>query len=150
MSNTYTKAYIHYVFSTKRRQPKIKTEIESNLWSYLGGIAEKHRMIPIKISGTANHVHCLVILPPTISVAKGAQLLKGGSSKWLNDHQFTDRSFRWQKGYGAFSVSESKVSIVSNYIRNQKEHHRKRTFEDEYLEFLRQYRIMYDVRYVFD
>lgn len=142
--------YIHYVFSTKYRHPLIKVGFESNLWTYLRGIAKKHRMIPVKISGTEDHVHCLIILPPTLSVSKGVQLLKGGSSKWLNDHYFTDRSFRWQKGYGAFSVSESKLSIVSNYISKQKERHRKKTFEDEYLEFLRQYRIVYDERYVFD
>ncbi len=150
MSNTYTKIYIHYVFSTKDRRPIICSDFEDRLWSYLGGIAQKHQMIPICISGVVNHIHSLVLLPPTLCVAKGVQLLKGGSSKWLNDHYFPDRSFKWQKGYGAFSVSESRVPAVVNYIRNQKEHHRGQTFKKEYLRFLREYHIAYDERYVFD
>ena len=150
MSNTYTKIYIHYVFSTKCRRPIIRTEFEDRLWSYLGGIAQKHQMIPVSISGVTDHIHSLILLPPTLCVAKGVQLLKGGSSKWLNDHYFTDRSFKWQKGYGAFSVSESKVPAVVNYIRNQKEHHKGQTFKEEYLGFLQEYHIEYDERFVFD
>lgn len=150
MSNTYTKIYIHYVFSTKDRHPLIKPEYEENLWSYLGGIAQKNHMVPISISGTADHIHGLVIIPPTVCVAKGVQLLKGGSSKWMNDHHVGDRSFKWQKGYGAFSVSESRVLAVTKYIRNQKEHHKALSFKEEYLGFFKEYRIDYEDRYVFD
>ena len=95
MSNTYTKIYIHYVFSTKRRKPIITLDLEENVWSYLGGIAEGHQIIPIIIGGVANDVHSLVLLSPTLSISKGEQLLKGGSSKWLNDTHFTDRLFKW-------------------------------------------------------
>jgi REP element-mobilizing transposase RayT len=150
MSNTYTKIYIHYIFSTKHRRPLIKPEYEEKLWSYLGGIAQKHHMIPTSISGTTDHIHGLFIIPPTLSVAKGVQLLKGGSSKWMNDHHVVDRSFKWQKGYGAFSVSESRVPAVTKYIKNQKEHHRELSFKEEYLGFLKEYRIKYDKRYIFD
>lgn len=150
MANTYSKLYIHYIFSTKHRHPVIKPEFEEKLCSYLGGIAQKNHMLSIIISGTCDHIHGLIILPPTISVAKGVQLLKGGSSKWLNAHHVGDRSFKWQKGYGAFSVSESRVPAVTHYIRNQKEHHKELSFKDEYLGFLQEYRIEYDERYVFD
>ena len=150
MGNTYTKIYIHYVFSTKHRLPLVKPEFESSLWSYLGGIAQKHHMIPIIFSGTADHIHGLLLLPPTVCVAKGVQLLKGGSSKWLNDHHFADRSFNWQKGYGAFSVSESRLPAVRKYIRTQKEHHSRMSFKEEYLRFLNEYQMEYDERYVFD
>ena len=150
MSNTYTKIYIHYVFSTKHRHPMITVDLEENVWSYLGGIAQGHQMIPIITGGAADHVHSLVVISPTISISKGVQLLKGGSSKWLNDTHFPDRTFKWQKGFGAFSVSESKVPAVTKYIKNQKEHHSKQSFKEEYLGFLREYNIEYDERYVFD
>lgn len=149
MSNSYTKIYIHYVFSTKHRSPLIRSEFENRLWQYLGGIAKKHHMIPLAIGGVADHIHALLILPPTISVAKAVQLLKGGASKWINDHFTHDRSFRWQTGYGAFSVSESNLHAVIKYINRQKEHHKKTSFQEEYLMFLEKHNVTYRREFVF-
>jgi len=97
----------------------------------------------------ADHVHVLLSLPATLSVAKAIQLIKGGSSKWIHDQFPQYRKFAWQDGYGAFSVSASQVKSVTNYIKGQKEHHRKRTFEEEFLEFLDKYAVEYDRRYLF-
>ncbi|MDZ7715792.1 MAG: IS200/IS605 family transposase [Balneolaceae bacterium] len=150
MGNTYTQIYIHYIFSTKHRKPVISHKFESRLWSYLGGIARANNMIPIAIGGVQDHVHALIAIPSTVSMSKSIQLLKGGSSKWLNDNFFRDRTFRWQKGYGAFSVSESMIPKVVNYIKNQKEHHQSKTFKEEYLGLLKKYNVSFDEAYVFD
>jgi len=149
MGNTYSKICIHYVFSTKYRKPIIKPEFERSLWEYMGGIAREHGMAALRIGGTSDHIHALILLPPIIAVSKGVQLIKAGSSKWVNDHYFTDRSFRWQKGYGAFSVSESKIPAVISYIANQKKHHMEKSFQQEYLGFLIKHQIDYDSQYVF-
>lgn len=151
MGNTYTKIGIHYIFSTKYRKALILPEFEESLWACIAGIAKDYEMAPLAVGGASDHIHALLLLPTTITVAKGAQLIKGASSKWVNDQVFKNRNkkFRWQKGYGAFSVSESKISAVMKYINNQKVHHRKRSFQEEYLSFLAMHRINYDSRYVF-
>jgi REP-associated tyrosine transposase len=115
----------------------------------MGGIARENRMRAMAIGGTTDHVHMLVSLPATMSVAKGIQLIKGGSSKWVHDEFSKYRKFEWQDGYGAFSVSASRMKTVINYIDRQKEHHRKETFEEEFIEFLEEYGVPYDRRYVF-
>lgn len=150
MGNTYTQIYIHYVFSTKNRKPTILPRFESRLWAYLGGIARANEMIPIAVGGVQDHVHALIVIPSTMNMCKSIQLLKGGSSKWVNDNFFRDRSFRWQRGYGAFSVSESMIPKVVNYIKNQKEHHRAKTFKEEYLCLLKKHNVSFDAAYVFD
>ncbi len=149
MGTSYSKICIHYLFSTKYRKPIIKAEFEGTLWEYMGGIAREHGMSALRIGGTSDHIHALILLPPVISVSKGAQVIKAGSSKWVNDNYFADRSFRWQKGYGAFSVSESKIPAVIKYIKTQKEHHRVKSFQEEYLAFLIKHQIDYNPEYVF-
>ena len=106
-------------------------------------------MRALAIGGTTDHSHALLSLPATLSLAKAIQLIKGGSSKWIHDRLPKYRKFEWQEGYGAFSVSPSQVRSVITYINNQKEHHRKKTFEEEFLEFLDKYGVEYDRRYVF-
>jgi putative transposase len=115
----------------------------------MGGIARENGMKALAIGGTQDHVHTLLSLPATISVAKAIQLIKGGSSKWIHDQLPKYRKFEWQDGYGAFSVSASQIETVVRYIDEQKEHHRKRTFEEEFLEFLDKHGVEYDRRYVF-
>lgn len=149
MPHSYVSNLVHYIFSTKERFPLIDAELESRLWPYMGGIARENRMKAMAIGGTADHIHMLVSLPATMSLAKGVQLIKGGSSKWVHDEFSKYRKFEWQDGYGAFSVSASKMRTVINYIDRQKEHHRKKTFEEEFIEFLEEYRVPYDHRYVF-
>jgi REP element-mobilizing transposase RayT len=149
MPHSYVSNLVHYIFSTKERFPFIDQELESRLWSYMGGIARENGMKALAVGGTTDHAHALISLSATLSVAKGIQLIKGGSSKWVHDQWPKHRKFEWQDGYGAFSISASQTKSVITYINGQKEHHRKRTFEEEFLQFLDNYRVEYDPRYVF-
>ena len=146
MSHTYVSQLTHVVFSTKNRRNTIPAGMQQRLWSFLGGIARKNGFKAIAIGGTANHVHILFSLPATIALAKAVQLVKVGSSKWLNQ-EMTSR-FEWQQGYGAFSVSISQQPQTVAYINSQAEHHRSRNFQDELIAFLNKHNIDYDPRYV--
>ena len=127
----------------------IDSELERRLWPYIGGIARENRMKALAIGGTGDHVHSLLSLPGAMSFAKAVQLIKGGSSKWVHD-TFTKRgNFEWQEGYAAFSVSPSQAARTIAYINNQKEHHRKKTFEEELIQLLDKHSIVYDKRYLF-
>jgi len=149
MPHSYVSNMVHYIFSTKERFPSIDQELEARLWPYIGGIARENGMRALAIGGTNDHVHALLSLPATLSVAKAIQLIKGGSSKWIHDQLPKHRKFAWQDGYGAFSASASQMKSVVRYIDGQKEHHRKRTFEEEFLDFLDKHGVEYDQRYVF-
>ena len=149
MSHSYVSNLMHCVFSTKERLPLITPELEPRLWPYLGGIARENKMKAIAIGGTTDHVHGLLSLPATMSFAKAVQLIKGGSSKWVHDSFRDHRRFAWQEGYGAFSVSSSQVNKTIAYINRQKEHHRRRTFEDEFFDLLDKHGVEYDRRYIF-
>jgi len=149
MSHSYVSNFVHYIFSTKERRPEIDPELESRLWPYIGGIARKNDMKALAVGGISDHLHALVSLPATLSVAKAIQLIKGGSSKWIHDEFPEHRTFAWQEGYGAFSVSASQIEAVKSYIHNQKEHHRRKTFQEEFLEFLDKHGVDYEPRYVF-
>jgi REP element-mobilizing transposase RayT len=133
----------------KERYLFIDSELESRLWPYVGGIARENRMKALAVGGTKDHAHALLSLPSVMSFAKAVQLIKGGSSKWVHDTFAKFKKFEWQEGHGAFSVSASQVPKTIAYINNQKEHHRKRTFEEEFLELLEKHGIEYDSRYVF-
>jgi putative transposase len=149
MSHSYVNDLMHCTFGTKERFPSIDAELESRLWPYIGGIARENKMRALAIGGTADHVHALLSLPATMSFAKAVQLIKGGSSKWIHDTLPKYKKFEWQEGYGAFSVSASQASRTIAYINNQKEHHRKRTFQEEFLALLDKHSVKYDRRYVF-
>ncbi len=149
MSHAYVSNLIHCIFGTKDRAPVIDPDLETRLWPYIGGIARENRMKALAIGGTMDHLHSLLSLPSTMSVAKALQLIKGGSSKWVHDEFPKYRSFGWQEGYGAFSVSVSQVQKTIAYINGQKEHHRKKTFQEEFLDFLIRHGIEFDPRYVF-
>lgn len=127
----------------------ISPEIRDRVWSYLGGIARENGMKALAVGGTDDHAHVLVSLPSTLSIAKAIQLLKGGSSKWLHDTFPSMKAFAWQEGYGAFSIGVSGVDDTVAYIAGQEQHHRTRTFEDEFVAFLKKHSIEYDDRYVF-
>jgi putative transposase len=148
MANTYTALFYHVVFSTKNRVEFIKPEIEERIWSYIGGIARQHKMTAIQVGGVEDHVHALVMAPPTFAPFEIAKFLKGESSKWIHE-EFSDlQNFGWQDGYGAFSVSKSNVPAVANYIQNQRVHHQTQTFQEEYLAFLKKHGVEYDERYL--
>jgi len=148
MANTYTSLHYHLIFSTKNRERWIGEEIEERVWAYLGGVARENGLTAIMAGGIENHVHLLVGMRPTMTVSKALQLLKGASSHWLHETFPKLRLFQWQDGYGAFTVSKSQIPDVVEYIRQQREHHKARTFEEEYIEFLRRHDVEFDERYV--
>ena len=128
----------------------ITPDLQARLWPFLGGIARQNKMKAIEIGGVEDHVHMLVSLPATMAIAKAAQLIKGGSSKWVHETFPEHQSFGWQEKYGSFSVSASRLDEIECYIRNQPEHHRKMTFQEEFLTLLKKHDIEYDERYLWD
>ena len=132
MSHTYTSTLFHVVFSTKERQPAISDP--PKLWAYIAGVARNLDYEALAIGGTQNHIHLLVRLPSDVSVSQAVQKLKSNSSRWLREN---GRWLGWQEGYGAFSVSASNVDAVRHYIQNQAEHHRRRSFEAEFVALLK-------------
>jgi REP-associated tyrosine transposase len=122
----------------EHKEPRtvLNLELRERLWSYLGGIARENKIKALIIGGAADHVHALISLPATISLAKAIQLLKGNSSKWIHETFPKMRSFAWQQGYGAFSIGVSGINVMVSYIRNQSEHHRTRTFREEFIAML--------------
>ncbi|HUO85062.1 MAG TPA: IS200/IS605 family transposase [Thermoanaerobaculia bacterium] len=147
MSHTYTNLLVHCIFSTKNREHHLDEEIRSRLWPFIGGIARENGIKALEVGGFTDHVHMLLSLPATMPVAKAMQLIKAGSSRFVKETYARPR-FAWQEGYGAFSVSMSSRDRTIEYIRNQEKHHRKRTFQEEFLEILQKHGIDYDPRYV--
>ena len=147
MSHTYISELVHCVFSTKNRRNLIPPEIQSDLWAFLGGIARKNGLKALVVGGTENHVHVLLSLTATMPLAKAVQLIKGASSHWMNVNHTKD--FAWQEGYGAFTVGISQKADTVAYIRSQADHHRKRSFEEEFVAFLKKHDVDYDPQYVF-
>ena len=150
MANTYSQLFYHLVFSTKARLRLINREIESRVWSYIGGVARKHELTALQVGGIEHHIHALVMARPVVAPYQIQQWLKGDSSKWIHVEFPTMSKFNWQDGYGIFSVSKSQIPDVIKYIANQREHHANQTFEQEYISLLNLHEIDYDARYVFD
>jgi len=149
MANTFSQVYLHLVFSTKDRIDFIKPEIENDIWAVIGGCARKHKMVPLQIGGIDNHVPALVSTPTTIAPAQAAKYLKGDSALWIHREFKSLQNFAWQDGYGVFSVSKSAVPNVVEYIKTQREHHDKQSFEEEFISLLRLHDIDYDERFLF-
>jgi REP element-mobilizing transposase RayT len=147
---SYVSSYFHCVFSTKERRRLITPELRERIWSFLGGIARQNQMKAIEIGGVEDHVHVLLSLPSTIAISKALQLIKGGSSKWVHETFPEHRLFAWQVKYGAFSVSVSQLDTNVRYIQRQEEHHRKMTFQEEFIALLKKHRVEYDERYLWD
>jgi putative transposase len=148
VSHTFVSALYHCVFSTKGRRRLITENLQDRLWPFMGGIAREQGLKALAIGGVEDHVHLLLSLPATISIAKTIQLVKGASSKWVHDTFREHGSFAWQEGYGAFSVGISQADPTIAYIRSQPEHHRQTTFQEEFRMFLAKHQIEYDERYV--
>ena len=136
MAHSYSSNLYHVIFSTKERRRLIVPELQKRLWQYMGGIARDNRMKALAIGGIDDHVHLLLSLPATLAIAKAVQLVKGGSSKWVHDTFPQHRAFAWQEGYGAFSIGISQAPVTVSYIRQQARHHRRKTFQEEFLEVL--------------
>jgi putative transposase len=150
LSHTYTKLLFHCIFSTKGRRAFINKDISERLYAYIGGILREHGARLAEAGGTEDHVHLLIEPPATLPVADVMRLVKANSSKWMRESYPTHASFGWQTGYAAFTVSVSAVDDVISYIQQQAEHHRTRTFTEEFVEFLRRNKIEYDERYALD
>ncbi|MGH9524374.1 MAG: IS200/IS605 family transposase [Terriglobales bacterium] len=149
MGHTYTTIQIHVVFSTSGRRPLILPDVQPRLWDYIGGLGRNHNIPILEIGGIENHVHTLMSAPPTMMVSKIVQTLKAYSSKWMNEGVMKGGRFAWQEGYAAFSVSQSNVDRVTEYIRGQVEHHKNHPFEDELKSLLLRNGVSFDERYVF-
>jgi REP element-mobilizing transposase RayT len=148
MSRTFTNLLTHVVFSTKDREPIIVPDLKVELYAYLGGLARELKGKAYGINGTTDHVHMLISLPPVVSMSDALRFLKSNSSGWVHDKWPRKRSFAWQLGYGAFSVSKSNVPNVLTYLSNQEAHHRRITFKEEFVDFLVRHEIEYDERYI--
>ena len=146
MSHTYNANFVHCIFSTKERRNLIPPELHEPLWAYLLGISNHLKIKTLAIGGTGNHAHLLLGLPPTMTLAEAMQKLKANSSRWLGEQGV---QFQWQDGYGAFSVSPSMLETVKAYIRNQWEHHHKRSFEEEFRALLDKSGVAYDAEKLF-
>lgn len=147
MKRSYTQLYIHIIFAVKHRRKLIKPEFENRLWGYIAGIANNIGAHAIQAGGCEDHLHLLLSNPPTMTTSELIQKIKGNSSKWINDTFYPDRRFRWQEGYGAFSVGHSQLNRVVRYIKNQKIHHQGMSFDEEFKWFLNRHGLKFDENY---
>jgi len=147
MAHTCCSLLFHCVFSTKERRKIIPEELQERLWAYMGGIAREHGMKALAVGGMEDHVHILLSLPSTKAVANAMREIKAGSSGWMHE-TCNIQAFEWQEGYGAFSIGQTQIESTIAYIARQKEHHKKRDFQAEFVAFLKKNRIEYDLRYV--
>ena len=150
MAHTYTNLLVHMIFSTKDRVPLLDAELKPRLFPYMGGIVHELGGTALLINGPSDHVHMLLLLPAKVTVSEIAGKVKANSSGWVH-REFPDRrTFAWQTGYAAFTVSHSQKQSVLDYIANQEEHHRKLSFKEELIAFLKKHEIQYDERYIFE
>ncbi len=150
MPQSLSKVYVHITFSTKNRENRIDNKIENPLFEYIGGICKQMECNPIKVGGHQNHVHILCLLSRKVAQMTLLENVKKSSSKWVKTQGDEYSDFYWQDGYGIFSVNPTEIDVVEEYIKNQKEHHKKKSFQDEFRAFLKKYNVDYDERYVWD
>jgi putative transposase len=148
MSHTYTNLLSHVIFSTKDRKPLIDAEMKPRLLGYVNGIVDESGGKVLPLNAMPDHLHMLWESPPTLPLSDAMRVLKANSSRWVHETWGSQKSFAWQTGYGAFSVSRSNVSAVATYIEEQESHHRKRSFQEEFIELLVKHGIDYDPGYV--
>lgn len=149
MANTYTQLYIHFVFAVKYRRAVLHPDWEERLHRYIAAIVQNNGHKMLAINSAYDHLHMFVGLNPTQSISELMRLVKGDSSEFINKERLTASKFQWQEGYGAFSNSRSQIDAVVKYILGQKEHHRKKSFMEEYLSILRDYKVDFDEKYLF-
>ena len=149
MANTYTQLYFHIVFAVKGRNNLIAVRWKDELYKYITGIISNKNQKLMIINGMPNHVHLLIGTKPNCNLSDLVRDIKANSSKWINEKQFVNGKFEWQTGFGAFTVSQSAVNNVLDYIKNQEEHHQVTTFKEEYIGFLKSYNIEYKTEYLF-
>ncbi len=150
MANTYTQIYIHVVFSVQGRLNLIKKEFREELHKYITGIIRNKGQKLIAINSMSDHIHIFLGMRPNIALSDLVRDIKANSSKFINEKRWVRGNFNWQEGFAAFSYAHSQLGVVVKYIQNQERHHSKKSFQDEYLEFLKKFNIEYDMKYVFD
>ena len=149
MANTYTQIHIHFVFAVKFRNGIINSQWKNTLYKYITGTIHNNNHKLLAINGTSDHIHILIGLRPSQSISDLMKDVKQSSSKWINENKLVKGHFEWQEGYGAFSHSKSQINKVIDYIDNQESHHKKLTFKEEYLDFLKKFEVDYDEKFIF-
>jgi len=149
MANTYHQIYLQTVFAVKYRKARVLKSWKEKLFGVIGNLINETGCKTIIVNGVEDHVHCFLGLKPVVSVSELMKTVKAKSSKYINDHSLTPSRFEWQEGYGVFSYGQSQIDRVYKYILNQEAHHKKLTFHEEYLGFLKSFKVEYDERYVF-
>jgi len=150
MAGTFSQIYVHIVIVVKKRDNLIPKANREELFEYMAGIIRNKGQKPIIVNGVDNHVHIFLGLKPDMKISDLARDIKNNSTNFINKMKWINRKFYWQAGYGAFSYGESQVEAVFNYIKNQEIHHKKKTFQEEYLEFLKKFNVEYNEKYLFD
>ena len=150
MSQSLNRIYIHIVFSTKNREPNISEDIKDELFNYLGGVCKSLDCNPLQVGGYKVHIHILCALSKKIALTQLMEKVKSSSSRWIKTKNEEFSNFYWQSGYGAFSVNPTEIDVVKKYIQNQEEHHKIKSFQDEYRAFLKKYNVQYNEEYVWD
>lgn len=150
MPNTYTQLYVQVVFAVKGRHSLIKPEFREEIHKYITGIVSNRNQKLLQIYAMPDHTHILIGMKPDISISDLVRDIKAGSSKLINDNNFVKGKFNWQSGFGAFTYSKSQVDSVVRYIANQADHHKKRTFKEEYIDFLEKFEVEYNEKYLFE
>jgi len=150
MPGMFSQIYIQIVFAVRGRQNFIKASFEEEVYKYISGIISEKEQKSLAVNGMPDHVHLLVGLKPSMRISDLVRDIKNNSTNFINKHDWLQNTFSWQEGYGAFSYSQSQFGRVIDYIKNQKQHHQKRTFKQEYLSFLKNYNIAFEEKYLFD
>jgi putative transposase len=150
MPNSYTQIFIQYIFAVNSRENFIDIKYNDELQKYITGIIQNRKCKLLAINNVPDHMHILTAIHPTFSISKLIQEIKANSSKFINEKKWSNNKFKWQEGYGAFSYSKSQIDTVVKYINNQQEHHKTKTFKEEYIGFLNKYTIEYDKKYLFE
>jgi putative transposase len=149
MANTYHQIYLQTVFAVKYRKAVIDKKWREKLFAVIGSLINETNCKTIIVNGVEDHVHCFLGLKPVVSVSELMKTVKAKSSKYINDYKLTEERFEWQEGYGVFSYSQSQVDKVYKYIQHQEEHHKKQTLRDEYMGFLKKFKVEYNEQYIF-
>lgn len=150
MAGTYSQLYIQVVFAVKGRENLIHKEWRDDIHKYISGIIKGKDQKPIIVNGVSDHIHAFIGLRPSIAISDLVRDIKNNSSKFINDNKLTRGKFSWQSGYGAFSYSHREIETVYNYILNQEEHHKKKSFREEYMQFLTEFEVTHEEQYLFD
>jgi REP element-mobilizing transposase RayT len=150
MSGTFSQIYIQIVFAVKHREAMIDATWEERLYQYITGIIQNKGQKMLAINGISNHIHIFINMKPNCCLSDLVREVKKSSNEFINENKLTKSKFSWQEGYGAFSYNHSQIDIIIKYVMNQKEHHKKQNFRDEYIKFLKDFYIQYDEKYLFD